>query len=270
ARFGYTQHTTPLETAKPIGQFYAFITDGLYQIDDFDYNPATKTYTLKDGIPFQGNRENVRPGMWKFRDITGEGEITEDDKTVIGNAQPKIYGGLNNSFSWRGFDLSIFLTFSAGADVLNATKLVSTKVGRLNYNALNIASSDNRWMTINSMGEIITDPAELGALNSGKTVAAYYDLEEGDNYVHSWAVENASFIKLANITFGYTLPEGSLRKLGISRCRLYVTGNNLATWTGYSGFDPEVSTMSSPLTPGVDFGAYPLSRTFIIGTNITF
>lgn len=270
ARFGYNQNTHKLETGKPIGQFYGFITDGLYQIDDFDYNPATKTYTLKDGIPFHGNRDNVRPGMWKFRDITGEGEITEDDKTVIGNAQPKIYGGLNNSFSWRGFDLSIFLTFSAGADVLNATKLVSTKVGRLNYNALNIASSDNRWMTINSMGEIITDPAELGALNSGKTVAAYYDLEEGDNYVHSWAVENASFIKLANITFGYTLPEGSLRKLGISRCRLYVTGNNLATWTGYSGFDPEVSTMSSPLTPGVDFGAYPLSRTFIIGTNITF
>ncbi|MDE6438629.1 MAG: SusC/RagA family protein, partial [Muribaculaceae bacterium] len=196
--------------------------------------------------------------------------IDDDDKTVIGHAQPKLYGGLNNSFRWKNFDLSVFLTFSIGADVLNATKLTSTKIGRLNSNALDVAASSNRWMTINAAGEIVTDPTELAALNAGKTVAAYYDLEEGDSNVHSWGVEDASFLKLANVTFGYTLPDGCLRKLGVNRLRVYCTGNNLATLTKYSGFDPEVSTMSSPLTPGIDFGAYPLSRTFIVGANITF
>ena len=177
---------------------------------------------------------------------------------------------MNNSFVWKGFDLSVFLTFSVGADVLNATKLITTKVGSQNYNALAIADQHNRWMTINSKGDIVYDPAELAALNSGKTVAAYYDMEQGDNYIHSWAVEDASYLKLANITFGYTFPERWLSKLGVKKCRLYFTGNNLVTLTSYTGFDPEVSTMSSPLTPGVDFGAYPLSRTFIFGTNIVF
>ncbi|MDE5628372.1 MAG: TonB-dependent receptor [Muribaculaceae bacterium] len=270
AKFGFSQNTHVLEVGKPIGQFYGYITDGLYQVEDFNYSSSTKTYSLKDGVPYSGNRDNVRPGMWKFRDLDGDGEITEADKTVIGNAQPKLYGGLNNSFMWKGFDLSVFVTFSLGADVLNATKLVSTKVGTQNANVLNIANSDNRWMTINSLGEIVTDPAELAALNQGKTVAAYYDLEQGDMYVHSWAVEDASFLKLANLTFGYTLPSGCLKSLGVSKLRLYFTGNNIATLTKYSGFDPEVSTMSSPLTPGVDFGAYPLSRTFIFGANITF
>ncbi len=270
AKFGYSQNTHLLEVGSPVGQFFGLITEGLYQVEDFDYNPATKTYLLKEGIPYQGSRESVKPGMWKFKDIDHSGTITEDDKTVIGNATPKLFGGLNNSFVWKGFDLSVFLTFSVGADVLNATKLITTKVGSQNYNALAIADQHNRWMTINSKGDIVYDPAELAALNSGKTVAAYYDMEQGDNYIHSWAVEDASYLKLANITFGYTFPERWLSKLGVKKCRLYFTGNNLVTLTSYTGFDPEVSTMSSPLTPGVDFGAYPLSRTFIFGTNIVF
>lgn len=270
AKFGYNQNTHVLEVGKPIGQFYGYITDGLYQVDDFNYNQNSKTYSLKDGVPYSGNRDNVRPGMWRFRDLDGDGVITEADKTVIGNAQPKVYGGLNNTFTWKGFDLSVFLRFSIGGEVLNATKLVSTKVGTQNSNVLNVANSANRWMTINTAGQIVTDPGELTVLNAGKTVAAYYDMEQGDMYVHSWGVEDASFLKLANLTFGYTLPDGCLKSLGVSKMRVYFTGNNIATWTRYSGFDPEVSTMSSPLTPGVDFGAYPLSRTFIIGANITF
>lgn len=239
-------------------------------MDDFDYNPKTKTYLLKEGVPYRGSRESIKPGMWKFRDKDGNGEITENDKTVIGNANPKLFGGLKNSVTWRGFDLSVFLTFSIGADVLNATKLITAKSGIQNYNALSVSDSDNRWMTINSQGQIVTDPTELAAINRGKTVAAYYDMEQGDNYIHSWGVEDASYLKLSNITFGYTLPEKSLAKLGVKKCRFYFTANNIATWTNYSGFDPEVSTMRSPLTPGVDFGAYPLSRTFIFGANLTF
>ncbi len=269
-RFGFNQSTHILEVGKPLGQFYGYITDGLYQVDDFDYNEHAKTYTLRDGVPYHGSRTSIMPGMWKFRDVDGNGTIGEEDKVVIGSASPKLYGGLNNNFFYRNFDLSVFLTFSIGNDVLNATKLVNAKSGVQNSNALAVSSSDNRWMTINAAGDIVTDPSELAALNAGKTIAAYYDMEQGDNYIHSWAVEDASYLKLANITLGYTFPERRIRRLGMSRLRFYFTGNNLACLTRYTGFDPEVSTMRSGLTPGVDFGAYPLSRSFILGLNVTF
>ena len=116
----------------------------------------------------------------------------------------------------------------------------------------------------------MTDRDELTALNAGKTVASWHDNEQGDEYVHSWAVEDASYLRLSNLTFGYTFPKQVVRKIGLSKLRLYFTGNNLLTWTHYTGFDPEVSNMRSPLTPGVDFGAYPRSRSFIFGANISF
>lgn len=271
ARFGFNQNTHLLEVGKPIGQFYGLVTDGLYQVDEFTYNPRTRQYTLKEGIPYQTNPNLVQPGMWKFKDLNGDGIIDENDKTVIGYAQPKLYGGFNNSFNYRNFDLSLFLTFSVGNDVLNATKLTASRVGTKNQNALNVVNSSNRWMTIDDKGNLVTDPTALAALNEGKTIAAYYDLESGDEYIHSWAVEDASFLKISNLTFGYTLENKRyLSKAGISKLRLYFTANNIHTFTKYTGFDPEVSTMRSPLTPGVDFGAYPLSRTFLFGLNVTF
>lgn len=269
-KFGYNQNTHRLAVGEPIGQFYGFITDGLYQVDDFDYDPATKTYTLKDGVACYGNRNTVQPGDWKFRNMDGNDVIDENDKTVIGNASPKFYGGLNNNFAYKGFDLSIFFTFSYGNEVLNATKLVTSKVGRENYNALDVMNSHNRWMTINDRGERATDPAELAAMNQGKSVASWHDNQEGNKYIHSWAVEDASFLRLSNVTLGYTFPKQLIRKIKLSNLRVYATGNNLFTWTPYTGFDPEVSNMRSPLTPGVDFGSYPRSRSFIFGVNIAF
>lgn len=270
AKFGYNQNTHRLAVGEPIGQFYGFITEGLYQVDDFDYDPATKTYTLKDGVACYGNRNTVQPGDWKFRNMDGNDVIDENDKTVIGNASPKFYGGLNNNFTYKGFDLSVFLTFSYGNEVLNATKLVTSKVGRTNNNALDVMNSHNRWMTINDRGERVTDPAELAAMNQGKTIASWHDNQEGNKYVHSWAVEDASFLRLSNVTLGYTFPKQLIKKIKLSNLRVYATGNNLFTWTPYTGFDPEVSNMRSPLTPGVDFGAYPRSRSFIFGVNIAF
>ena len=271
AKFGFNQNTHRIAVGEPLGQFYGYITDGLYQVDDFNYDASTQTYTLKDGVPYHGDKGRIRPGMWKFKNLTGDDVIIdENDKTVIGNAQPKFYGGLNNSFTYKGFDLSIFLTFSYGNEVLNATKLTTSKIGSQNYNALDVMNSSNRWMTINSAGQTVTDPAELAALNAGKTVAAYHDAQQGDNYIHSWAVEDASYLKLSNVTLGYTFPKHLIARVGLKNLRLYATGNNLLTWTKYTGFDPEVSTMKSGLTPGVDFGAYPLSRSFIFGLNVAF
>ena len=272
ASFGYNQNTHIIGVNQPLGQMYGYVTDGLYQVSDFDYDEATKTYTLKDGVPYSGKKTDVKPGMWKFKNVDGseDNKITENDKTVIGNAYPKFYGGINSTFIYKDFDLSIFLTYSFGNDVFNATKLTNTKTALQNKNVLDIANSSNRWVVVNKKGELITDPQEMADINKGKTVAAVYDNEIGDTYIHSWAVEDGSYLKLSNITLGYTFPRKMLSKIGISKLRLYATGSNLLTWTKYSGFDPEVSTMGSGLTPGVDFGAYPKSRSFVFGINLAF
>ena len=272
ASFGYSQNTHIIGVNQPLGHMYGYVTDGLYQVEDFDYDAATKTYTLKDGIPYMGDKQNVQPGNWKFKNLDGsaDNKITESDKTVIGNAYPIFYGGINNNFTYKNFDLSIFFTYSYGNDVFNATKLTNTKSALDNKNVLDVANSANRWVLVNDKGEMITDPQELAAVNKGKTVASIIDNEVGDTYIHSWAVEDGSFLKLSNVTLGYTFPKAWLKKLGVSKLRLYATGSNLFTWTKYSGFDPEVSTMGNGLTPGVDFGAYPKSRSFVFGINLAF
>lgn len=270
AKFGFTQKTHKIEIGRSIGQFYGYQTIGLYQVEDFDYDARTKTYSLKENIPCKGDRSAVRPGMWKFANTDGNDVIDDKDMTVIGNANPLFYGGLNNTFTYRNFDMSLFFTFSYGGEVLNATKLTNTQAGKTVYNVLDQANSSNRWMTINSEGNTVTDPQELAALNAGKSVATIYDMEQGDKYIHSWAVEDASYLRLSNLTIGYNFPRQWIRKASIQKLRLYATGSNLLVWTPYSGFDPEVSTKGNNLTPGVDFGAYPRSRSFVFGVNVTF
>ncbi len=270
ASFGYNEKTHKIEVGKSIGQFYGYRTIGLYQVEDFDYNAATKTYTLKEGLPVPTNHTNVQPGSWKFANTDGNDVIDENDKTIIGNAMPDFYGGLNNTFKYKQWDMSVFFSFSYGGEVMNATKLTNTKAGKANYNVLDLVNSSKRWMTIDETGQAITDPEQLSALNAGRTVASIWDMESGDTYIHSWAIEDASFLRLSNISIGYSFPKLKLRNTGIQNLRLYATGSNLFVWTPYSGFDPEVSTKGSSLTPGVDFGAYPRNRSFVFGLNITF
>lgn len=270
ASFGYNQATHKIEVGKSIGQFYGFKTLGVYQVDEFDYDAATQTYLLKEGIPYMGNREKMQPGMWKFANLDNNDVIDDNDRTVIGNANPDFYGGLNNTFKYKNWDMSIFFSFSYGAEVLNATKLTSTKAGKTNNNVLATVDSKHRWMTIDTDGKVVTDPGQLTALNAGRNIASIYDLQEGKSYIHSWAVEDASFLRLSNINIGYTFNRKKLARIGLQSLRLYASGNNLFVWTPYTGFDPEVSTKGSNLTPGVDFGAYPRNRSFIFGLNVAF
>ena len=271
ASFGYNQNTHIIGVNQPLGQMYGYVTDGLYQVSDFDYDEATKTYTLKDGVPYSGKKTDVKPGMWKFKNVDGseDNKITENDKTVIGNAYPKFYGGINNTFTYKDFDLSIFLTYSFGNDVFNATKLTNTKTALQNKNVLDIANSSNRWVVVNKKGELITDPQEMADINKGKTVAAVYDNEIGDTYIHSWAVEDGSYLRISTITLGYTLPTSWLEKVKISRARIYLTGQNLFTFTKFKWYDPEVAS-NNPITGGMYRFVYPSSRTIITGLSIDF
>ncbi len=261
-----------VEVGQPVGSIYGFINDGLYQIEDFDYDPGTQTYTIKDGIPYKSN-ETPQPGYWKFRDISGpdgkaDGVITLDDRTIIGNTNPKHFGGLTNTFIYKNFDLSVFVNWSYGNDVYNANKMYYTMMHLTNKNMLDIAS--DRWMSIDANGTRVTDPTILAEMNKGKTIPVWDGAGRVDPKLHSWAIEDGSFLRINNINFGYSFPKSLLNKIGVNKLRVYATLNNIHTFTKYSGFDPDVSTRNaSGVTPGVDWGAYPRSKSVVFGVNLS-
>lgn len=229
---------------KPTGMMYGFIYDGTYKPEDFD-----AAGNLKSGIPaYKGNK--MQPGDMKYRDMNGDGKIDDYDRTIIGCGQPLHTGGFSNNFTWKNFDLNIFFSWSYGNDILNANRLIFESGWKSQTNQL--ASYANRWTPSNPT----SDTPRAAATGS----------EEYSSRV----IEDGSFLRLKNVSLGYSIPSRQLRKAGISSLRLYVSADNIWTWTNYSGPDPEVSTRNSVLTPGFDWSAYPRAYGFTAGVNITF
>ena len=210
-----------------------------------------------------------QPGIVKYKDLDGDGIVDYNtDATIIGNANPDFFGGLNQQFAYKNFDMSVFINFQYGNDIYNANKVEFSSGYTPNANLLSIEK--NRWKTIDANGNVVTDPTELAALNKNATL--WRPITTGSAfYPQSWGVEDGSFARINNITLGYTLPSTLTKKAGIQKFRAYVTLNNLAVITNYSGYDPEVNTRrSTPMTAGVDFSAYPRSTSYIFGVNVTF
>jgi TonB-linked SusC/RagA family outer membrane protein len=259
-----------VKVGAPVGSMYGLVNDGFYKISDFDYNDGV--YTLKAGVPNDQNVTGVapQPGIIKFKDLNGDGIVSLDsDRTIIGNANPKFFGGINQQSIWQSFDASIFINFQYGNNIANDNKLEFTS-GYTNY-ANMLAIEKNRWRTVDpTTGQIVTDPTALAALNAHATLPQ--PLTNSNSWLpQSWAIENGSFIRINNITIGYSLPQEVVRKIHLQRFRVYVTANNLAVITNYSGYDPEVNTRrATPMTPGVDYSAYPRARSYIFGLNVVF
>ncbi|WP_255478764.1 TonB-dependent receptor [Rufibacter sp. XAAS-G3-1] len=268
-----------VEVGRPVGQFYGYVTDGYYKLDDFTatYNAASDswTYVLKEGLANSrevalGNRA-PQPGDLKLKDLTpdnGSTMIGADDRTVLGNNQPKFFGGLNQQVTYKGFDLSVFLNFSYGAKVYNANKLEFTTLYEdLDNNVLSLMN--DRWKWYDNNGALVTNPEQLAEMNKD---SKYWTPVRGNYFLHSFAIEDGSYLRISNLTLGYSLPESLLKRTRvISKLRVYATVNNLATITGYTGYDPEANTRrNTGLTPGVDHAAYPRSRYILGGVNVTF
>ncbi len=264
----------------PVGSIYGLVTDGFYKVSDFNYNTATSVYTLKSGVPTNvGIIGPVQPGSIRFKDLNGDGVIDLDhDRKIIGNPNAKFTGGLNQQFTYKQWDVSVFVNFSVGNDIYNANKIEFTNGYTNNANML--AIMEGRWKVVTATGQtaqfvnsanqvVGIAPDQLAALNANATI--WQPLKStGAFYPSSWAIEDGSFLRLNNVTIGYSLPVKNLVGLKMSKLRFYVTSNNLAVFTNYSGYDPEVSVRNSPLTPGLDYSAYPKSRSFIFGINATF
>ena len=236
---------------ESLGLIYGYEWDGLYQANDFTVTPDGK-YILKEGVVDNPSyTAGVQPGVVKYVDQTGDGKITSEDRTVIGNALPKWYGGITNTFSFYGVDFSFMFQYNYGNDIYNATRVFATQSRRGRVNML--AEVADRWTPT----------------NANNTVPKYDGYVTND--IYSRFVEDGSFLRLKNVTLGYTLPSKLTKKAKISKIRVYATAQNLYCFNNYSGFDPEVSTAgNNPMTPGLDWGAYPKSRIFTMGLDLQF
>jgi len=261
-----------VEVGQPLGIMRGYQSDGRYEVSDFDF--ANGVYTLKAGVADATSLiGNLAPGMMKLKDINGDGIVDVNDISAIGNANPKHTGGVVINANAYGFDLSAAFNWSFGNDIYNANKVeFNTAVsnnGNGQYRNLSTLMTDgNRWTNVDGSGQLITDPTQLAAANENTTMWSPYM----SRYIFSdWAVEDGSFLRLNTLTLGYTLPDTFVTKMRISKLRFYATVNNVFVLTNYSGLDPEVSTRrATPLTPGVDYSAYPRNRQFVFGLNLNF
>ncbi|ROI09031.1 TonB-dependent receptor [Chryseobacterium sp. H3056] len=264
----------PLNLGQSIGQIYGYVNAGRYEVSDFNYNATTGVYTLKDGVPGSSVAGTPTPGSLKLKDINGDGKVDLDDRTIIGNANPKFTGGFNIASTFKNFDFSAAFNFTYGNDIYNANKIENTSAAPSAPNGqfrnLSSEMADGlRWTNIDpNTGAIVRDPTALAALNANTTMWSPFM----QRFVLSdWAIEDGSFLRLNNVTLGYTLPKNFTNQIGLSKLRVYATANNVFVLTNYSGMDPEVDTRrKTPLTPGVDYSPYPKSRMYVMGLNVNF
>ncbi|MGM8360613.1 TonB-dependent receptor [Flavobacterium sp. ARAG 55.4] len=266
-----------------IGDFYGFVTDGFYSTDDFQsYDETTRKYILKEGVPNSGalvGNANIRPGFMKIKDLNGDGEINDNDRKVLGNATPDFQGGFGFNVSYKGFDLSTFFDYQVGNEVYNTGKIQYNQFRRVTFgNLLSTMSSDNRFTYVDIDGQytgtpggIVTDLTQLAEMNEGKNIWSHSSFGIAQAVISDFAIEDGSFLRLNNLTLGYSLPKKLISKVGLSQFRIFGTGRNLHIWTKYSGYDPDVNSQSrDPLTPGVDYSSFPKSRSYTLGLNVTF
>lgn len=275
-----------LKEGSPVGIVRGYIYDGFYTTDDFNY--VNGQYVLKEGVADLGSfinpvhgvdrpeGQNAYPGLPKYRDMNDDKVIDELDVCEIGDMNPVHTGGFNINATWKNFDLGLYFNWSYGNDVYNVNKIASM------YCAKESGAYENKLAFMKDAYKIydivdgqlvhLTTPEQLNAAN----VNAKYPLPYSENGVTSTlAIEDGSYLRLNTLTLGYSLPQNLLRKVGISKLRIYGTVYNVFTITGYSGLDPEVSANTSNNnatypTVGLDWGTYPRARSFVVGLNLTF
>ena len=297
-----------LKVGDEVGLIYGFVYDGLYQFDEFYFDPLNNYQAVPWGSAAADNgtssncapREDgyvtvindisgssnsgiaTLPGKIKFKDLDGDGRITENDRTVIGNTNPKIQGGFGLSGQWKDFDFTANFTYMLDFDINNATAYTLSASESNKNNFYNVLKEfRNGWQYNDIDGSITGTKGDIlykiyyvdDCVNLYKNANQGRDLwnptDVTKKITHSYFIEDGSFLRCSDITVGYTLPKNLIQKVGLTKARFYVSASNLFILTSYSGYDPEVDIQTG-LTCGMDYNRYPRARSFVFGTNITF
>lgn len=254
-----------------VGQMIGYRSDGRYEVSDFSgYDESSSKWILNESVAnASGVIGDIRPGTMKLKDLDGNGVVDNDDREIIGDANPSHTGGFTINSTFYGFDLSAAFNWSVGNDIYNANKIEFSHTGKYQYrNMISSMEPGKRWTNLREDGTISNDPGELTSMNANTTM---WSPMTPRMIFSDWAVEDGSYLRLNTLTLGYTLPRNLVSKAKIESLRFYVTGYNVFLWTDYSGYDPEVSTVRrTNLSPGVDYSAYPKSRQIVFGVNLNF
>ncbi|MDO7848536.1 SusC/RagA family TonB-linked outer membrane protein [Hymenobacter sp. M29] len=239
-----TQSVTRTAVGQPIGAFFGYVTDGIFQTGDEVRTHATQ-------------QPGTAAGDIRYKDLNNDGVINDQDRAYIGSPIPKFTAGLTNTFAYKGFDLSVFLYAVYGNKIFNANRIFTEAMsGAANQTTETL----NRWKSAAEPGDGVTPRAVFGDPNINARVSDRY-------------IEDGSFLRIKNVSLGYTLPAKWLGTTNVhaQSLRLYATAQNLVTFTKYKGFDPEIGSFGqSSLSTGIDNGAYPVSRVLTLGLNVGF
>ncbi len=265
---------TKTAVGQPIGQFWGYKVIGRFdEPTDFYYHDANgqiKQVAIPEGNTIA--ESSTWLGDYIFEDVNGDGKINAEDCTYLGNPEPKFTFGLGNTFSWKGIDLTIFFSGSYGNKALNLTRY-RIEDPRQNSNILRSALNYAVIGKIDPNGPD-NDYRNLHIVNAGSTLMpAVQRSDANSNYsrISDRLIEDASYIRLQNISLGYTFPKDWVRKIYLENVRVYMNIQNLHTWTKYKGLDPEVGAMyGDALMTGLDYGRYPTPRIYTFGLNVSF
>lgn len=265
-------NVTKTVVGKPIGQFWGYKVVGMFnKPEDFYYKDAqgnVKQVALPEGETIGKNEAWL--GDFIFADINGDGVITNDDQTFIGNPEPKFTWGFGNTFSYKGFDLTVFFTGSYGNDVINYNRRwteITGSTSNLSKDVLGYA----RVEMIDPNGP--DDFRNYHVVNAGTTMPRLYtdSYKNLNNRMSDNYVEDGSYIRLQNVSLAYTFPKSWIKKIHLENLKIYCNIQNLFTWSEYKGYDPEVGSLyGNTLLNGVDYGRYPTPRIYTVGLNVAF
>jgi TonB-dependent starch-binding outer membrane protein SusC len=267
AERSYLTHIT--QEGQPIGMFYGFKVKGMVResdmenlaIDDANYNAASKSfpegYVLKGPARSLASSNPLRPGDLYFEDVNGDGVVDDNDKTVIGSPYPKFTYGFSLSARYRNFDFISSFNGTYGNQVLDGQ----------DYYLFNMEASGNQYHKVVNRYVSETQPGDGSVYRASRG-----GTQSNSTRLSTFYLQDASFLRCTNLTLGYNVPNlAGLTRNAISNLRLYVSADNAFTFSKYLGYNPEVDyNNGANLTPGVDYGKYPLARAWNIGAKVTF
>lgn len=266
------QTATVTQAGFPVGQFYGYVMDGIFTSKQEILDHAVQIPSDEDP---NTNKIERTTGVWlgdvKWKDINNDGRITSDDQTVIGDPNPDFTFGFNNSFSYGPFSLDVFVIGSVGGDILNYSRARNEQM---------LSNFDNQSVTVlnRARTQLIEGGTDLNNIDHVELVNPDTNIPRFDNgaenfnhYMSTRWIEDGTYVRIQNVRFGYSLPSSLLQKARLSKVHVYANVQNLATFTNYSGLDPQIGAFNqSPLQQNIDMGRYPSPRIYTMGVNVNF